>query len=329
MDSARDAQLAALRLADTVDVADEAAKWFVVDAKWIQAWIAWMLDTSSSCIPGPISLTAIAALSDPKMKSDFRLVNARVFELLTTWFGIEHDSPVIRWDGAGAAAIGDRNAWRVEAATRSSSSTAAVEVELLPHQHTKFCDRRQRVCTAEGKFRERETVRANVTDAASDERSIAWFRARPDGNLVERVGDDGAAEYVLAREDIGCRIRAKLVCSAHGTVVWSKPTPPVEAAPPKTILTIEGDAVVGSVLRAKSAYWGGIEGASEFWWVRVRGGKRENATERATGADAAQFALGPDDAGCRFKVKCIPRRADGMEGEVVTSKPSAKVEPTK
>ena len=321
----RDAQLAALRLADTVDVADEAVKWFVVDAKWIQAWIAWMLDTSSF-MPGPISLRAIAALIDPKMKSDFRLVNARVFELLTTWFGIEHDSPIIRWDGAGAAAIGDRNAWRVEAAARSSSS-AAVEVELLPHQHTKFCDRRQRVCTAEGKFRERETVRANVT-SASVERSMSWFRVHGGGDLVERIDDaSGCDEYVLSVADIGCSVRAKLV-SSDGTV-WSAPTAPVEAAPPKTILSIEGDAVVGSVLHAKSEYWGGIEGGSEFWWIRVRRGKREHATDPATGAAAAHFTLGPDDAGCRFKVKCRPVRSDGMEGEVVTSKPSQTVAPPK
>ena len=322
MAACRESQLAALRLSDTVDV--EGGDWFVIDSRWVTAWITWCLNTSAM-LPAPIDNKILVARSDPVMvKRDFRLVNNNVFELLTTWFGIESDSPIVHWAGTGAAAIGDRKAWRVE---EQRSSSIVVELELLPHEHTKFCDRRERVCTAVGKFRERETVRANVT-SASVERSMSWFRVHGGGDLVERIDDaSGCDEYVLSVADIGCSVRAKLV-SSDGTV-WSAPTAPVEAAPPKTILSIEGDAVVGSVLHAKSEYWGGIEGGSEFWWIRVRRGKREHATDPATGAAAAHFTLGPDDAGCRFKVKCRPVRSDGMEGEVVTSKPSQTVAPPK
>jgi hypothetical protein len=69
------------------------------------------------------------------------------------------------------------------------------------------------------------------------------------------------------------------------------------------------------------------------WWIRVRGGVREDVTEpKAITADAdgpgdpRRHLLGADDVGCTFKVKCKPLRQDGAVGELCTSKPSPKVE---
>lgn len=66
------------------------------------------------------------------------------------------------------------------------------------------------------------------------------------------------------------------------------------------------------------------------WWVRVRGGVRENATDPTplvTGGanDVLQYTLCAEDEGCVFKVKYRPVREDGMRGEVFTSKPTGAV----
>lgn len=98
----------------------------------------------------------------------------------------------------------------------------------------------------------------------------------------------------------------------------------------------------GSRLEARGVYIGGIEGASEYWWLRIRAGKREQLGEPTPIGGSIDprsisrhhtlrlprphglmvtlhlrvYIVTKDDIGCEFKVKCIPIRSDGYRGEV-------------
>jgi hypothetical protein len=115
----------------------------------------------------------------------------------------------------------------------------------------------------------------------------------------------------------------------------------------------------GELVIAVGAYVGGQEGKSQYWWMRVRDGERENITEprpltpnhrqcklehtldgggqfRLHGAmctelpycedDPRLYRTTENDIGCILKVKCIPTRIDGYEGDIVTSKPSQTIQ---
>ena len=49
---------------------------------------------------------------------------------------------------------------------------------------------------------------------------------------------------------------------------------PVEAGMPGAIVAVTGETKVGQVLLAEADYSGGHEGASEYWWVRLKDGDR-------------------------------------------------------
>lgn len=105
---------------------------------------------------------------------------------------------------------------------------------------------------------------------------------------------------------------------------------PVLPGPPRLLdLVIVGDFRSGHVLRAQGNYIGGMEGESEYWWMRIREGVRETLSEprpRSTRVDdPSLYRLTDLDVGCVLKVKCRPVRADGWKGEIFTSKASPVV----
>jgi hypothetical protein len=114
---------------------------------------------------------------------------------------------------------------------------------------------------------------------------------------------------------------------------------PIEAAPPRIReLWVEGNARVGSTLRAHAAYYGGAPGHCEFSWIRVDadGNRTETQPQRispaaplppdASSADPRCLLITAADVGCAFKVTCEPVRSDGARGAPTTSKPTADVE---
>ncbi|KAA0160573.1 hypothetical protein FNF31_03708 [Cafeteria roenbergensis] len=59
-------------------------------------------------------------------------------------------------------------------------SEVAARVSLRPHRHHKFCDRRVRVCTAEGRYREGEVLRvATRGDESLAGYRLVWARSEP------------------------------------------------------------------------------------------------------------------------------------------------------
>ena len=236
----------------------------------------------------------------------------------------------------------DAGGLRLCALSVARVSKKCPRIQLRPHVHTRLCDRKERVCTAMGKFREGERLGAPPSLMIVEE----WQRcancddicvaADVSGDLDEKrplfVGIEGSAgqnEYVLRSDDVGCLLRCVLVSAGKEEChenpiqsVNSRPVGPVEAGPPKIFnLRIEGDFVVGSVIVANGEYWGGKEGASEYWWVKIMSdGTRNNLhthpcvvceSECSSEEDPRKLLLTKDDIGARFKVKCRPKRNDG------------------
>lgn len=179
------------------------------------------------------------------------------------------------------------------------------------------------------------------------------------GNASDIVGSEGKDKYQLSVLDVGSYISARaafindpgVVHNANGFVG------PILAGPPRLLeVSIIGDFTEGNPVVATPSYIGGIEGASEYWWLRINKGKRENVSEpkeidpndgsyntiiraienkgtvdaswlKSPGVaiDPRVHILTPDDIGCELKVKCRPIRSDGVRGEVFTSKACPKI----
>lgn len=128
---------------------------------------------------------------------------------------------------------------------------------------------------------------------------------------------------------------------------------PVLPGPPRLLdVRICGNCVEGGIVYVDIDYIGGKQGPSEYWWFKIKGGKRiqvneptavDPSTDIATAlhsytssheaaviaaaeaqpsSDPRVLRLTCDDVGCVLKVKCRPIRDDGYKGEVFTSKPS-------
>lgn len=103
--------------------------------------------------------------------------------------------------------------------------------------------------------------------------------------------------------------------------------------PPRLLdLSIKGDLSVGSYAIAERSYIGGTEGKSEYWWIRVKDGIREQVSEPRCIKicntvvssqdldDPRVYRVTEADTNCMLKVKCRPVRSDGHKGEIFTSK---------
>ncbi len=132
---------------------------------------------------------------------------------------------------------------------------------------------------------------------------------------------------------------------------------PILPGPPRLLdFVVAGDLYVGGYAKAEGRYIGGVEGPSEYWWLKVSAdGKRSQITEPKAipwiGAQAIHnpdndpryYKLTPgkkvilfclsdllhinfaDDIGCTLKSKCRPVRTDKVAGEIFTSKSSAVI----
>lgn len=238
-------------------------------------------------------------------------------------------------------------------------------VKLMPHQHTLFCERRERVCEAVGKIQEGEELEVDgLVDAAGG----YWIRSlrgnkRSAYSFIE--GTENCSRYTLTAEDEGRFIAfqyAQLLrvggernfeSNRDGTIENPTSSPlvtpkgeryeikrtinslgPVRPGPPRVLnLQVTGKSFqVGESVRAECKYIGGREGLSEYWWFKIMKGKRIQLTEPLSilnnepgNVDPRVYELKEDDVECVLKVKCRPIRSDGHIGEIFTSKPSTVV----
>ena len=298
--------------------------------------------------------------------------------------------PWLLEDRIAATSMGRLSAGGADA-TPIASAALRITVALVPHFHSKYCDRVKHVCPFEsGHLRsgsaaaatrhvEGEVLRAKVEYKGRDVTSDAalecsWLQLAPSDAGEERraarcvVGR--AAEYRMEAGDVrhflqlectyspsGGGASASASTSAGHLVVRSLPVGPVIPGRPSVRdIAITGDPVVGGVIEARGRYFGiysgeapHVGGACQWWWMRVTaGGQREElpitvvgpllpegeassdggdggADSGGDGCSHITYRLTDADAGARFKVRCIPSRADGVVGQTFTSRPTAAV----
>ena len=75
-------------------------------------------------------------------------------------------------------------------------SVTAARVLLVPHEHNRYCDRRVRVCTALGRFREYEVLKAHIRGPpeSAKQYKVRWWHSDP---LPEGVSASGNVQALL------------------------------------------------------------------------------------------------------------------------------------
>jgi hypothetical protein len=170
----------------------------------------------------------------------------------------------------------------------ASQNDTLPRVILLPHQHTLFCERKQRVCQAVGKCQELEVLK--LTGNLSKAGSWVWFRTTSTKLPSEEVdlasvslisNTDNMTDHVLGLDDVGYYVgvlykegpsksksfqsdRSMTIMKADGLVG------PVLPGPPRFLeFEVAGDLFVGGYAKVEGRYMGGYEGPSEYWWMKV------------------------------------------------------------
>lgn len=190
-----------------------------------------------------------------------------------------------------------------------------------------------------------------------------WIRSLPNDPRTRYEYIEGSANsdrYVLTARDENCFISFQQTSVQHteeGATTTSQRAMnsigPILPGPPRLLdLRITGKCVKGARVYAEPEYIGGTEGLSEYWWVRIKAGKRiqigdpravdgslslddirRSVTEEGERGeedekcwnDSRVLLLSDEDLDCVLKVKCRPVRVDGYKGEVFTSKASSTV----
>lgn len=216
-----------------------------------------------------------------------------------------------------------------------------LRLRLVPHKHTLFCERKSRVCTAVGKIQELEVVEI-YGRKSSDLSSITWYRKTKNGSDVVHENND-RDQYTVDINDIDCFIHCEIKWKNSDTMVEEilmipDILGPVLPGPSRLLdLRVTGTLEAGKKAIASYKYVGGIEGCSEFWWLKINDGKREQMSEPIAISnlsvisndyadnDPRVYVIKDEDVGSILKVKCIPVRSDGYRGEIFTSKPSSAI----
>ena len=228
----------------------------------------------------------------------------------------------------------------------SSNIQTGLHIKLLPHKHTLFCERKQRICDSFGKMQELEILQIQNLDDKGLPIDISlnnciWLRSlKSSDEFVPIIGTENKLEYTLSKDDVGYFISFKHKLNGDYQIV-REPIGPVLPGPPRLLdIRIIGETKVGNRLVASSKYIGGYEGTSEYWWIRIKDGERQQITEpyainiEDLDKDSSLLPITDprvhiilnEDIGCSFKVKCRPIRTDGYKGEIVTSLSSAIIE---
>ena len=198
---------------------------------------------------------------------------------------------------------------------------------LVPHQHSFFCERKQRICAAVGKLQELEflTVEGAPSEEEDPNFSFQWVRIGDNNQYSPCSIIDNSSNlltYQLSSLDVGHWIG--ILSDDHQLL--SSIGPIIPGPPRLTDFEITGSMEVGGIASLQYCYLGGKEGDSQIWWLRVdEQGKRTQVTNPASDDAAHYYSIRREDVGCRLKAKCRPVRSDGMPGEIFTSKSSTVI----
>lgn len=93
-------------------------------------------------------------------------------------------------------AVGPEHVWALSSspvAPLDSAASATIRIRLKQHEHHKYCDRRVRVCTTPGKYREGEIVQADlrVGTGSAIQYDSWWYRSIGTSQLLGSESTDG------------------------------------------------------------------------------------------------------------------------------------------
>ncbi len=187
-------------------------------------------------------------------------------------------------------------------------------LNLVPHVHTLFCERKSKVCEIEGKIMQFETlevdydsnqldpdiIKSSNISSTSKNATInggVWMRGKfPNCNANNYISkgfvaiqgtDKKNKKYVLTAADIGYYI---IFIHEPSKTITEQAFGPVLAAPSQIYTqtmniysltnSSKRDFSVGQDVVACCTYVGGNEGNSEYWWLKVgKDGQREVLTD--------------------------------------------------
>jgi len=143
------------------------------------------------------------------------------------------------------------------------------KIELLPHAHTLFCERKKKVCTAVGRVQELEKLQICSVSTVT---TWVWSRSK-DRKIWENIpGSENSLQYTMTRDDVACYL--SIQCNGSEDIM-AKPVGPVFAGPARLLdlrIRIDGTLGNGAKAIAEYEYIGGYEGPSQFWWIRINKG---------------------------------------------------------
>ena len=163
---------------------------------------------------------------------------------------------------------------------------------------------------------------------------------------AETASHAAALAAVATKRGVSSPVAQRIALFALGVVLTSTPVGPVNAANCSVHNTwIEGTPAVGETLSVYADYFGGVQGETVCWWMRVTPqGKRELLPEHPRPQSSSSssddnaiingdyndivldtLTLTEADVGCKLKFNCRPFREDGQEGAVATTKPTPAV----
>ena len=316
--------------------------WNVVPSSWVQEWANFCCNGGErpAAIDSAHLIKAVAE-DDCKLEAvkDYRVVNDAVWSLYEEWYG---GGPRIRTVVTGEK-INEKivpvwqspSDWQIASASSAASSSSAlsVEISLLPHVHNEFCERKQHVCGAGDEYRQGETVAVRASgDDEANSISIEFGRCDPshqDSEIVSiyrsGVDDNRTAHLKMQREHVGQMICARAQRGSERSA-WARVGPVVPSPPKMSNVRIE---IEDSTLIATGEYRGGEEGHSQWSFIKILpSGERQVIKHSVPSREhihPVHLSISAKDNGCLFKARCKPQRADGVYGEVVTSKPTNPV----
>lgn len=133
-------------------------------------------------------------------------------------------------------AVGAGLKWAVlsDAVIPLDKSSPSAKLSLIPHEHNKYCDRRVRVCTAPGRYREGEKLqlqpRGGPPGALANYRSV-WYRSAVVDTFFIGTGSNNNTDGVASvnKDDVSRRLDLSKV---DFTPVHPRPISDLAPAPP-------------------------------------------------------------------------------------------------
>lgn len=183
----------------------------------------------------------------------------------------------------------------------SEKDNNSLRIILLPHQHTAFCERKQRVCSAVGKLQEFEMLKVNKNEELKN--GFEWIRlenpavTNADGSITNYTvieSSQNSPQYQLMKADVNhfITIRFKLPINEeilgssiktdkNGYGYMTNVIGPILPGPPRVLdFKVSGSMKVNGFAIADNVYIGGYEGQSQYWWMKVSAeGIRTQITE--------------------------------------------------